>query len=110
MPVIVAYVLKGRSPEIKRRLAAALTASVADILDVQPQSVHVLIDEFDRENWATGGELHSDRQSGQRTDELDLDALFRKPASVTAPTQSAAKQSAAKVQSRKAPAKSRSRR
>jgi 4-oxalocrotonate tautomerase len=105
MPVIVAYVLKGRSPDIKRRLAAALTASVADILDVQPQSVHVLIDELDRENWATGGELNSDRQSVQRTDELDLDTLFKKPAPATAPPRRTAK-----VQPRKAPAKSRSRR
>ena len=103
MPVIVAHILKGRSPEIKRRLAAALTTSVADILDLQPQSVHVLIDELERENWAIGGELQSDRQSAQRTDELDLDALFKKPAGAPPRT-------TAKVPPRKAPAKSRSRR
>jgi 4-oxalocrotonate tautomerase len=103
MPVIVAYILKGRTPEIKRRLVSALTASVADILDVQPQSVHVLLDELERENWAIGGELQSDRQSAQRSDELDLDTLFKKPAD-------APKRTTTKVQPRKALAKSRSRR
>jgi 4-oxalocrotonate tautomerase len=103
MPVLVAHILKGRSPELKRRLAAALTASVADILDVPPQSVHVLIDELERENWAVGGELQSDRPSPRGTDELDLDTLFKKPAASPPRT-------GAKAQPRKAPAKSRSRR
>jgi hypothetical protein len=82
-------------------LAAALTSAVADILDVQPQSVQVLIDELERENWAIGGELQSDQQS--RADDLDLDALFKKPTSAPPRT-------AAKAQPRKPPAKSRSRR
>lgn len=109
MPVITAHILKGRSPEIKRRLASALTAAAADILDVQPQSIHVLIDEYERENWATGGELHSDRQSTPKADELNLDALFRMPPVTKSPAKEAAKPTA-KAPPRKAPAKSRSRR
>ncbi len=105
MPVITARILKGRGAEIKRRLASALTVAVVDVLDVPLQSVTVVIDEYDRENWATGGELHSDRQSPAKADEVDLDSLFRKPAA----GKPAAKP-AVKAPPRKAAAKSRSRR
>ncbi|HEY1708459.1 MAG TPA: tautomerase family protein [Rhizomicrobium sp.] len=105
MPVIVAHILKGRSVEIKRRLASALTATVADALDVQPQSIQVLIEEHERENWAAGGELYSDRQVEPKSDELDLDAFFRKPVETKAPAKPAAKAPAQKT-----PAKSRQRR
>jgi 4-oxalocrotonate tautomerase len=100
MPVIVAHILKGRSAEIKRRLAAALTATVADTLDVPPQSIQILIEEYERENWASGGELHSDRQATPKNDEVDLDALFRKP------VEAKPAKAAAKAPTRKTPAKS----
>ena len=104
MPVITARILKGRSLEIKRRLASALTVAAVDVLDVPLGSVTVVIEEHDRENWATGGELHADRQAASGADVLDLDALFRKPARAAPP------KPAAKAPPRKAPAKSRSRR
>lgn len=31
------------------------------MLDVEPELVSVLIEEFDRANWASGGELYSDK-------------------------------------------------
>jgi len=34
---------------------------LASTLDVKPEWIPVLIEEFDRENWATGGQLHSDK-------------------------------------------------
>lgn len=39
----------------------ALTDALVATADVKPEWVTVLIEEFDRENWATGGELHSDK-------------------------------------------------
>jgi len=39
----------------------AITDSVVSTLGVKPEWVSVLIEEFDRENWSTGGELHSDK-------------------------------------------------
>jgi len=106
MPVITARILKGRSVEIKRRLASALTAAMADAIDVQPQSIHVLIEEYERENWALGGELYADKSSAPKAEIVDLDALFKKPvASKDKPTKPAAKAPPGKP-----PAKSRSRR
>ena len=67
MPIIVIKMAKGRSIEQKRKLVKAITNVVVDVLDVKPEWVTVLIEEIDRENWATGGELHIDK-FGQRKD------------------------------------------
>ena len=60
MPVITVRIAKGRPVEAKRRMAQAVTRAIAETLDVKPEWVTVLIEEYDRENWASGGELHSD--------------------------------------------------
>ena len=64
MPVITVKIAKGRSIEVKRELVRAITDVVVDKLDVRPEWVTVLIEELDRENWATGGELHADKFGG----------------------------------------------
>lgn len=61
MPVVTVKIAKGRSVEKKRELVQAITDVVVSKLDVKPEWVTVLIDEYERENWATGGELHSDK-------------------------------------------------
>jgi len=61
MPIIEVKIARGRSIETKRALAKALTAAAVQTLDVQPDWVTVIIDEYDRDNWATAGELHSDK-------------------------------------------------
>lgn len=61
MPIVTIQIAKGRSIDQKRNLVKAITDSVALILDVKPEWVSVLIEELDRENWATGGELHIDK-------------------------------------------------
>jgi 4-oxalocrotonate tautomerase len=61
MPIITIKLAKGRSLEQKRQLAKALTEAATTVLAVEPEWISVLIDEYDRENWATGGELHADK-------------------------------------------------
>lgn len=61
MPVITIRVAKGRSVEMKRAAAQAITDAAVSTLGVRRDWVVVLFDEYDRENWATGGELHSDK-------------------------------------------------
>jgi len=102
MPFIAVHIAKGRPLEKRRRLAAAITDLVTDILELDRSDTHVLIHEHDKDNWAIGGELLSERQVSPALP--DLDALFKKPAPkpMTKP--------AAKVSRQKAPAKSRSRR
>lgn len=61
MPIISIKLAKGRSVDQKRELAQAVTDAVAEKLDVKREWVTVLFEEYDRQNWATGGELHSDK-------------------------------------------------
>lgn len=59
MPVINVKMASGRSQEIKQELVAALTREAARILDVEPEWITIIIDEYPRDNWASGGELHA---------------------------------------------------
>jgi 4-oxalocrotonate tautomerase len=61
MPIISIKIAKGRTLQQKRDLAKAITDSVVSILNVQPEWVTVLIEELERENWSSGGELHIDK-------------------------------------------------
>jgi 4-oxalocrotonate tautomerase len=61
MPIVTIKIAKGRSREQKRRLVQEITNAVVKTLEVEPAWVAVLIEEFDRENWSTGGKLHIDR-------------------------------------------------
>jgi 4-oxalocrotonate tautomerase len=82
MPVITVQLGWERTLETKRRLVSGLTNVAAEVLEVPPSEITVLIDILGRDNWATSGELLSDRGSKEREGpaRLDLDALFRKPA------------------------------
>jgi 4-oxalocrotonate tautomerase len=61
MPVITIRLGKGRPIEKNRALAEAVTKAAVETLEVRREWVTVLIEEYDRENWATGGELHADK-------------------------------------------------
>ncbi len=61
MPIITIKIAQGRSLDQKRELVKSVTAAVVKVLAVEPEWVSIIIDEYDRENWATGGELHADK-------------------------------------------------
>jgi 4-oxalocrotonate tautomerase len=61
MPVVSVKIVKGRTIEQKRALVKAVTDAVVSPLDLKPEWVTVVIEENERENWATGGELHIDK-------------------------------------------------
>jgi len=104
MPFVAVHIARGRPLEKRRRLITAITDAVTDILELERSATQVLIHEHDRDNWAIGGELLSERQTARGPQLPDLDALFRKPSAKRAP------EPAAKASPRKAKAKPRSRR
>jgi 4-oxalocrotonate tautomerase len=61
MPIITVKMAKGRTVEQKRVLVGALTKVAVETLASEEEWVTVLIEESDRDNWAVGGELLSDR-------------------------------------------------
>ncbi len=61
MPIITVKMAKGRNLKTKREFVKAVTDSAVKILDVKSEWVTILFEEFERENWATDGLLHSDK-------------------------------------------------
>ncbi|MEI9886785.1 MAG: 4-oxalocrotonate tautomerase family protein [Rhizomicrobium sp.] len=105
MPFVAVHIARGRPLEKRRRIAVAITDAISEILELERSQTQVLIHEHDRDNWAIGGELLSERQSAQASGLPDLDSLFKKPAEKPAPPKPAPKSPP-----RKPAAKSRSRR
>ncbi len=66
MPYIdVGLTPKGSTPEQKAQIVREITATMQSVLGKRPESVHVVIDEIDPENWGHAGELtsvHRERQ------------------------------------------------
>ena len=60
MPVVRVELWKGATKETKAKLAKAITNDVVTIANKKPQSVIVLFTDFEKEDWAIGGELASD--------------------------------------------------
>ena len=61
MPMIRAEFLTGKTQEQKRELVEALTRETARVLGVREQSVWVVLQEVEPENWAVGGTPLSER-------------------------------------------------
>lgn len=61
MPFINVKMIAGRSLEQKRELAEVLTREVVRILNVKPEVVELVIEEYPRENWSSAGKLYADK-------------------------------------------------
>nr|WP_296743899.1 2-hydroxymuconate tautomerase family protein [Mesorhizobium sp.] len=60
MPIIRVEMFSGRTVEQKRQLSKALTESFISVCGGKPQSVHIIIEDVAKGDWAIGGELCSD--------------------------------------------------
>lgn len=61
MPFVTIQIGEGHSIEKKRELAKAVTDTLVETLGTKREWITIHIDEFNRDNWAVGGELHSDK-------------------------------------------------
>jgi len=64
MPTLRVELFEGRTLEQKRSLARALTEATVQSLGVAASSVDVIFQDVARSDWATGGELWSERNPG----------------------------------------------
>ncbi|MBM4143701.1 MAG: 4-oxalocrotonate tautomerase [Lentisphaerae bacterium] len=60
MPLLRVSMWAGRTKEQKAELAKALTKSMADTAGVPPEAVTIQFEDLPKENWATGGKLHTE--------------------------------------------------
>jgi 4-oxalocrotonate tautomerase len=61
MPVVIVKMIEGRSVEQKRRLVKEITNVVVKFTGVTDEQVHVIIEDYAKENWAAGGVLLADK-------------------------------------------------
>ena len=59
MPVITVKLAKGRNAEQKQQFVEAITKEAVKTLHVQEEWGTVIFDEYEGDNWASSGELHS---------------------------------------------------
>ena len=60
MPILRVSLWSGRTKEQKAALAKALTDTMVAVANVPVQSVTIQFEELPKENWATGGQLHTE--------------------------------------------------
>jgi 4-oxalocrotonate tautomerase len=66
MPLVQVSVWEGMSPENKKKTVEGITKVFED-LGVPKEAVVIVIYEAPKSNWATGGQLHSERHTNTRT-------------------------------------------
>ncbi len=62
MPIVNIQMLKGRTLEQKKVLTKAVTDAIVSSINVKPEVVWVVIEEMEKENFATGGVLHCEKK------------------------------------------------
>jgi 4-oxalocrotonate tautomerase len=63
MPTIRVEMFEGRTPEQKKNLVKALTQACVETLGTKPDSVDVILFDIKPTEWATGGELWSEKKT-----------------------------------------------
>lgn len=66
MPIVRVELWLGKTQEVKKKVAKAITEVMVENIGCPAQAVIVLFDEVSQENWAIGGELCSDMFTGEK--------------------------------------------
>ena len=60
MPITIVNIKKGRTVAQKREMVKRMTQVLCETMNVKPQSVRIIINEMENENFAIGGTLVCD--------------------------------------------------
>ncbi len=60
MPLIEIQLFEGRSDDVKREYAKAITEAAVNIMGCTPESVDIIYRDVKKSDWATAGKLWSD--------------------------------------------------
>ena len=61
MPIIRVEMFEGRDVDQKRELVKELTETFVRTCGGSPSAITIVIDDYKKENWGSGGELCSDK-------------------------------------------------
>ena len=64
MPTIRVEMFEGRTPEQKKNLVKALTQACVETIGAKAESVDIVLFDIKPTEWATGGELWSEKKKG----------------------------------------------
>ncbi|WP_354248350.1 tautomerase family protein [Arthrobacter sp. UYEF20] len=67
MPLIQVLNASPASTEKKRQLLAALTATYAEVMEIRPDTIRVVLHELPRENWSVAGVTLADSGQNEAT-------------------------------------------
>lgn len=62
MPIVKIEMWKGRNKEQKRKMVKEVTAAIVNSIGCPAESVQIVIEDVDKENWGLGGELAVDKE------------------------------------------------
>lgn len=62
MPNIRVEMFEGRTPEQKKNFVKTVTQAAVDTLGCKPESVDVILFDIKKTEWASGGELWSEKK------------------------------------------------
>lgn len=62
MPIVNMEILKGRTVEQKRHMVKEVTEAICKTLVCPPETVTIIINEMEKEHYATAGELAIDKK------------------------------------------------
>ncbi|RMA93134.1 tautomerase family protein [Hydrogenothermus marinus] len=61
MPYVNVKVAGKLTKEQKQKIVEGITKVLQDVANKPPEAIYIVIDEVERENWAKGGKLLSDK-------------------------------------------------
>lgn len=59
MPIITVKMAKGRTLAQKQKFVESVTKEAVQVFNVKEEWVTVIFDEYESEDWASGGKLHA---------------------------------------------------
>lgn len=60
MPIVRVELLAGRSSEQKNKLAKSITENFVEICGGTPETVHIVFQDVEKDNWAIAGTILSE--------------------------------------------------
>ncbi len=61
MPFVEIKMWKGRTKEAKKKMIEKVSAAIVETLQCPSEAVHVIVQEVEKDDWAVGGKLCSER-------------------------------------------------
>ena len=65
MPVVIVEILEGSEQEKKELLIGKITDSLREVLGKNPETTHVIIEEYPAENWGLRGATIANIRAGK---------------------------------------------